>query len=213
MRLILIIILVIGVVVAFSDKKNTNEKPIVQMSDQDKAKLWAEQMVLREKECESTLEKYNDLIEKKSFLAAHISIGSCARDFPEKYKSLETAALVPVLINDINNKAESASFRLNQFTRLDALDKSLADKYRYLIPSLNALVKAEELKRIQAIAKQKKSEGVRLGMAPADVEASSWGKPQKINTTTNKWGESQQWVYGNGGYLYFENGVLTSIQN
>jgi hypothetical protein len=102
---------------------------------------------------------------------------------------------------------------LNQFTRLDALDKSLADKYRYLIPSLNALVKAEELKRIQAIAKQKKSEGVRLGMTPADVEASSWGKPQKINTTTNKWGESQQWVYGNGGYLYFENGVLTSIQN
>jgi hypothetical protein len=50
-------------------------------------------------------------------------------------------------------------------------------------------------------------------MTPADVEASSWGKPQKINTTTNKWGESQQWVYGNGGYLYFENGVLTSIQN
>ena len=213
MRLILIIILVIGVVVAFSDKKNTNEKPIVQMSDQDKAKLWAEQMVLREKECESTLEKYNDLIEKKSFLAAHISIGTCARDFPDKYKSLETAALVPLLITDINNKTESASFRLNQFTRLDALDKSLADKYRYLIPSLNALIKAEEQKRIQAIAKQKKSEGVRLGMTPADVEASSWGKPQKINTTTNKWGESQQWVYGNGGYLYFENGVLTSIQN
>lgn len=213
MRLILIIILVIGVVVAFSDKKNTSEKPIVQMSDQDKAKLWAEQMVLREKECESTLEKYNDLIEKKSFLAAHISIGTCARDFPDKYKSLETAALVPLLITDINNKTESASFRLNQFTRLDALDKSLADKYRYLIPSLNALIKAEEQKRIQAIAKQKKSEGVRLGMTPADVEASSWGKPQKINTTTNKWGESQQWVYGNGGYLYFENGVLTSIQN
>ncbi len=102
---------------------------------------------------------------------------------------------------------------MNQFTRLDAIDKMLADKHRHLIPTLNALIKVEEQKRIQALAKQKKSEGVRLGMTPADVEASSWGKPQRIKTTTNKWGERQQWVYGNGNYLYFEKGVLTSIQN
>jgi hypothetical protein len=143
----LIIVLIIGVVSFFSDRKNTGEKPSVQMSAAYKAKLWAEQMVLRERECESTLEKYNGFMEQKSFFAAHILIGNCARDFPDRYKSLETAALIPLLIADINNKVESASYRLNQFTRLDAIDKSIADKYRQLIPYLNTLVKVEEQKR------------------------------------------------------------------
>jgi hypothetical protein len=213
MRNFLIFVLVVVLVGFFSDKNNTGDKPSVQMSAADKAKRLAEQRTLREKVCESNLEIYNGLMEKKSFSAAYTSISQCAEDFPDKYRSLETAALVPSLIADINNKAESASFRLNQFTRLDAMDKSLADKYRHLIPSLNALIKVEEQKRLQEIAKKKKSEGVSIGMTAADVEASSWGKPQRINTTTNKWGERQQWVYGNGNYLYFEKGVLTSIQN
>lgn len=59
---------------------------------------------------------------------------------------------------------------------------------------------------------KKKREGVAIGMNKADVIASSWGKPQKINTTTNARGSHEQWVYG-GGYLYFEDGILTSIQN
>ena len=213
MRSILIIVLVVGLVSYCHDRTSTPKNPVVQISAADNEKLLAEKMALKEKECESNFEKYNVLMAKKSFFDAYRSISDCAQDFPDKYKSSEIAALVPYLIADINNKSESASFRLNQFSRLDALDKSLADKYRHLIPSLNALMKAEEQKRAQEIAKQKKSEGVRLGMTPADVEASRWGKPQRINNTTNKWGVKQQWVYGNGNYLYFENGVLTSIQN
>lgn len=213
MRSIFIIIFVIAIVKVFYDKENTSEKPRVQISAADAAKAQAQLTAQREKDCEVAAVKYQELMEQKSFYDAHRWISTCARDFPDKYKSLENAALVPLLITDINNKSAGASFRLKQFTRLDATDKSLADKYRHLIPSLNALVKAEEQKRLQEIAKQKKSEGVRLGMTPADVEASSWGKPQRINTTTNKWGERQQWVYGSGSYLYFENGVLTTIQN
>ena len=40
----------------------------------------------------------------------------------------------------------------------------------------------------------------------------SWGKPLKINRTTSASGVHEQWVYI-GGYLYFDNGILTSIQN
>ena len=40
----------------------------------------------------------------------------------------------------------------------------------------------------------------------------SWGKPKSVNTTTGSWGVHEQWVYGDS-YLYFENGVLTAIQN
>ena len=41
------------------------------------------------------------------------------------------------------------------------------------------------------------------------------GEPDDINKTTGSWGEHQQWVYRKSDktkYLYFENGVLTSVQ-
>ncbi|WP_139265250.1 hypothetical protein [Bacteroides ihuae] len=43
----------------------------------------------------------------------------------------------------------------------------------------------------------------------------SWGEPDNINKTIGGFGTYEQWVYGeiNCSYLYFENGLLTSIQN
>ncbi len=41
----------------------------------------------------------------------------------------------------------------------------------------------------------------------------SWGKPKKVNKTVNQNIVHEQWVYDNGNYLYFENGVLTTIQH
>lgn len=61
--------------------------------------------------------------------------------------------------------------------------------------------------------KRRKSQGVSIGMSKEDVYASSWGRPEKVNTTTTKYGTREQWVYGPGNYLYFENGKLTAIQN
>ena len=49
-------------------------------------------------------------------------------------------------------------------------------------------------------------------MSMQDAVDSNWGKPRKVNRSTYKFGVHEQWVY-DGGYLYFENGVLTSIQN
>jgi len=60
---------------------------------------------------------------------------------------------------------------------------------------------------------EKKREGVKIGMSKQDVLDSSWGSPIDINKTTNKYGVREQWVYGNGNYLYFENGILVTIQN
>lgn len=44
-----------------------------------------------------------------------------------------------------------------------------------------------------------------------DMCRAAWGWPNKRNTTKTKYGTSEQWVYDNG-YLYFENGILTTIQ-
>lgn len=62
------------------------------------------------------------------------------------------------------------------------------------------------------LAKARK-EGVSIGMSTTEVLESSWGKPKSVNRSTNAYGTREQWVYGGNNYLYFKNGVLTSIQN
>lgn len=41
----------------------------------------------------------------------------------------------------------------------------------------------------------------------------AWGAPERINRTTNIYGVREQWCYGSGNYLYFDDGILTTIQN
>ena len=52
-----------------------------------------------------------------------------------------------------------------------------------------------------------------LGMTTGQVEVSLWGKPEKINRTVNQSKVREQWVYGQGQYLYFTDGILTSFQD
>ncbi len=73
---------------------------------------------------------------------------------------------------------------------------------------------AANLKRLEAenrVAAKKK--GVSIGMTREQVKGSSWGRPESVNTTTSAYGSREQWVYGGRNYLYFENGVLVTIQN
>lgn len=67
-------------------------------------------------------------------------------------------------------------------------------------------------RQLAAEKARKKREGVRIGMSQQDVLDSSWGLPQKVNRTTTARGVREQWVY-DGGYLYFEDGILTTVQN
>ena len=53
---------------------------------------------------------------------------------------------------------------------------------------------------------------VRLGMT-REMCREAWGSPEDINRSSGSWGVHEQWVYGLGSYLYFENGILSSIQN
>jgi hypothetical protein len=55
---------------------------------------------------------------------------------------------------------------------------------------------------------------VHIGMTREQAIA-AWGRPRDINRTTHSFGVHEQWVYGEygSGYLYFEDGVLTTIQN
>ena len=56
-----------------------------------------------------------------------------------------------------------------------------------------------------------------IGMSADAAINSSWGYPDDVNKTVNAYGVSEQWVYrglgySKGRYLYFKNGILTSMQ-
>lgn len=51
----------------------------------------------------------------------------------------------------------------------------------------------------------------RPGMTAREVRDSAWGSPDKINRDTYSWGVKEQWVYDGRGYVYLEDGVVTSV--
>lgn len=51
-----------------------------------------------------------------------------------------------------------------------------------------------------------------IWMTEQQVMDSTWGKPQKINKTTTARNIHEQWCYPNCKYIYFDNGVVTGIQ-
>ena len=53
----------------------------------------------------------------------------------------------------------------------------------------------------------------RLGMSTKEAIHTSWCFPNKTNTTETAGHMREQWVYPGRGYLYFDNGRLTAIQN
>jgi len=62
------------------------------------------------------------------------------------------------------------------------------------------------------IAQKVLDEKIWIGMT-TDMAIESWGKPSETNRDVGSWGVHEQWVYGDGVYLYFENGKLTSWQD
>jgi hypothetical protein len=57
------------------------------------------------------------------------------------------------------------------------------------------------------------TQGLRIGMSEADVLASCWGKPRSRRRTGVEGLMRDQWSYGDGRYLYFDNGRLLAIED
>ena len=57
---------------------------------------------------------------------------------------------------------------------------------------------------------------ISLGMNECEVR-SSWGRPRDVNSTISTFGTREQYVYGEASYtrryVYFEDGILTTIQD
>ena len=52
---------------------------------------------------------------------------------------------------------------------------------------------------------------VRVGMNEEMVRY-AWGWPEDVNRTVTRFSSREQWVYGAGRYVYFEDGTVTAVQ-
>jgi hypothetical protein len=92
--------------------------------------------------------------------------------------------------------------------------KDDTQSYVFDVNPLDLIAKDDEqaAAELKAEKLQAQKGGVRIGMSKKQVLNSSWGEPSDINRTITKAGTREQWVY-DGSYLYFDNGVLTAIQD
>jgi hypothetical protein len=88
------------------------------------------------------------------------------------------------------------------------------DKYSDLIKERKQYVNnVNEIKKEIAETKTNLSPlSPQIGMTADQVLETIWGKPKDINKTTTANGVNEQWVYGNGKYVYLEDGIVTAIQ-
>ena len=53
---------------------------------------------------------------------------------------------------------------------------------------------------------------IQLGMSSCEA-VSAWYRPQSVNRTVTAHGESEQWVYSRGQYVYLDGGFVTGFQD
>jgi hypothetical protein len=140
------------------------------------------------------------LVPKGSILEV---IGSNKEYLKVKYDSME-GYLIYFLVS-------SYTYEFSAFVQ--NAKKIEAEKKRIEEQKINADRKVAITKKYGSSAATRILEGkIWIGMTEAML-LDSWGQPEDINTTVNRYVTRKQYVYGSGRYVYVENGVVDAWQN
>lgn len=125
-----------------------------------------------------------------------------------------------VVIMDIESNDEKNSFKILNFEENDIIkveetvfpyeEKTLTRgyfNYDKIVKEHGSYTDSENQKKYWLSGSEPE-----IGMSEIDVKMSSWGQPNEINRTETEYGINEQWIYGDGKYIYFEDGIVTSIQ-
>jgi hypothetical protein len=154
---------------------------------------------------------YDRLMAEKQYWEASLKLRKCSEllgraNLKEKADSADILERQTIINNPKSTQREKAN-------AMEVLARDYPAQFSGLAPKIAEIthkLDAQETKRIKA---ERRKNGVSIGMTMEEVQDSSWGKPQSINRSTYSTHTREQWVYGGRNYLYFDNGVLTSIQN
>jgi len=124
----------------------------------------------------------------------------------------------PNTSTDVIFEVQDAVIKISEEKLIDLITEYvLAGKLQQLIlkdieSTQKRIVEAKEEEKEHMRKYREKFYDPEIGMTVEQVEKSQWGKPKDINKTTTKYGVHEQWVYYGRRYVYFEDGIVTSIQ-
>lgn len=165
-------------------------------------------------DCQTTLEdrkaEHKRLMAKREYWPAALAIRQCAQILDDPaLKKLVAAAETNSYLEDIKNPGVLLFDRVQ---RIEALRNEYPEQAKAHDGLFRKIIAEYERSSAHSREAARRNTTPTIGMAAGEVIANSWGYPERINKTTNARGVREQWVYGNGRYLYFDNGVLVTIQ-
>jgi hypothetical protein len=167
---------------------------------------------------ESMKAKYVALLDQKKFWDAKLALEDCPTVLADAtLQTMANGAARLQHLATINDTKDSPYERLRAIDLLRDVgtpeDVAAVEPLRVKLQVLHEKSAAADAKKADAADRaRRRKEGVHIGMSQDDVLKSSWGRPSNVNRTTYSFGTREQWVY-DGGYLYFEDGILKTIQN
>lgn len=173
-------------------------------------------------ECKSTIEaklsRAKEFVAKKMYWDATLTVRNCALALNDEslLKFARDNEIQSYFVDFNMPTASEAQINAAYLWLKENAPEKEAELQKMLpirLAAADKAAKAIEAAEIKKLASEKRRRGVSIGMSKEDVLASSWGRPASVNRTSTQYGTQEQWVYGDGNYLYFKNGVLTAIQN
>ena len=233
---VIVIILITIALVVYSDKLSKNHRKMIEKAQIElkkgnynsvknilsSAKDSESIKILKEAEIKNLIDTSRRMIENKDYTNALEYINKAdysAKQLEEKniYSDEIISLKKNILPFEVNNQIGKARENAKKGDYSQAIDILVNVGYinedmklSETITSLKDKYLALQEKKLK---KEKKSRGVSIGMTTEEVLQSSWGKPKDINKTITDYGTREQWVYANYNYLYFEDGILVTIQN
>jgi predicted nuclease with TOPRIM domain len=150
---------------------------------------------------------------KKTILIA-ILVSIFASDFAiSQEKELETK------LNELKENEAKIISELEQLkSELTRVQKEIAAVEKEIAESEGGTKKATA-RRAELMKKHNDKEAVDAIMAEKvyagmtkEMVFDSWGKPDEVDSSIGTVGRHEVWVYGGTQFLYFEDGVLTTIK-
>jgi len=222
-----VLFLVCAVLIAFVVMSRNVEAPVAatpidSSKGQSVAALAASTASIRQGACRTGIEpmkaKYAALLDQKKFWDAKLALEDCPTVLADA--TLQKMANGAARLQHLATINDTKAIPYERLQALDLLrdvgtpdDVAAVEPLRVKLQALQEKFAATEAKKADAADRaRRRKEGVHIGMSQDDVLKSSWGRPRSVNRTTYSFGTREQWVY-DGGYLYFEDRILKTIQN
>ena len=161
--------------------------------------------IFREIDLENEKRIYNDSIKRKN--DSIVAIEKRENAIKDSIEYLKQRAINETIEKERRKKEVKIQIA-NKKQEIEKQTKRKIENEKKKIQRREDIINKYGLENGQAILNHK----VKIGWTKAMCVA-SWGKPYDINRTTNAYGTQEQYVYSLKKYLYFENGILTTIQD